>query len=441
MSDHYNCLLQDFLSPDAAVHFIGCGGVGTAPLMRIFHQKGFRVSGSDLKESNETLALKQLGLPVFIGPHNAENLPGAERLLLVHTSAADDTNPEICEAKKRNAMILRRGKALAELTHLYDKVISVSGSHGKTSVTAMLTYVMLELGAKPGYLIGGSVPGLISGDAGDGEYFLTEADESDGSHTWLDSHIGIVTNVEDDHVWSLGGWDVLQENFRTFARQSKTLLYYADQCTDDLFLNHRDLIRITDAEFTPESIFSEKENTAKGTFQLRNQYTVLRTLERLGFDRVDILKALEHFPGVDRRMSIRLDTPSLRIIEDYAHHPTEVRESLKALRKTNPGKRMVVVFQPHRYARLERYFDEFVKELSVADQLFIQPVFAAWTGKGRYTSDDLASAAEGIALHGTVAEMGAELQVHLRHGDLLCVLGAGDGKDLISYFLEKKFDN
>ena len=428
-------LLQSFLDQNAAVHFLGCGGVGTAPLMRIFHQKGFRVSGSDLKEIHETLALKQLGLPVFIGEHNAANLPDAEQLLLVHTSAADDANPEIREAKNRNAVILRRGKALAELTKLYDKVISVSGSHGKTSVTAMLTFVMLELGAKPGYLIGGGVPGLISGDAGDGEYFITEADESDGSHTWLDSYIGIVTNVEDDHVWSLGGWDVLQENFRTFARQSKTLLYYANDCTDDLFRQHPATIRISENEFIPEEIFSEKENNTKGSFQLQNQYTVLRTLEQLGFNRTDILKALEDFPGVDRRMSVRLDTPALRIIEDYAHHPTEVRESLKAMRKTNPGKRMVVVFQPHRYARLERYFDEFAKELSVADQLFIQPVFAAWTGKGRYTSDDLASAAGGTALHGTMEEMASDLQKSLRHGDLLCVLGAGDGKDLISYFL------
>ena len=219
MSDQNNCLLAPFRSPDAAVHFLGCGGVGTAPLMRIFHQKGFRVSGSDLKANNETLALQNMGLPVFIGEHDAKHLPDAKKLLLIHTSAADDSNPEIREAKNRNAVILRRGKALAELTRLYDKVISVSGSHGKTSVTAMLTFAMRQLGAKPGYLIGGAVPGMIAGDAGDGEYFITEADESDGSHTWLTSYFGIVTNVEDDHVWSLGGWDVLQKNFRTFAAQ------------------------------------------------------------------------------------------------------------------------------------------------------------------------------------------------------------------------------
>ena len=114
------CLLSEFLTSDAAVHFIGCGGVGTAPLMRIFHQKGFRVSGSDLKANKETEALQNLGLPVFIGEHDAQHLPDAKKLLLVHTSAADDANPEIREAKNRNAVILRRGKALAELTHLYD---------------------------------------------------------------------------------------------------------------------------------------------------------------------------------------------------------------------------------------------------------------------------------------------------------------------------------
>lgn len=427
-------LLAQFQTPDAAVHFIGCGGAGTAPLLRIFHELRFRVSGSDLIDNRETEALRDMGIPVFTGAHDAAHLPEAERLLVVHTSAAESSNPELQEAVRRNAVILRRGEALAEAAKLFPQVIAVSGSHGKTSVTAMLSFALRELGEDPGFLIGGTLPCFpASGTAGAGSIFITEADESDGTHTLIHSTIGIVTNMEDDHVWSLGGFHILQQNFRTFADQAETLVYCADVNTDALYRERQDgVIRIAEWD---KNVFSEKEFSTRGDFHLKNEYTVLLALERMGYPRQKILAALEKFPGVDRRMTVHYDTPALRIMEDYAHHPTELRESIKAFRKTNPGRRLVIAFQPHRYARLERYFHEFAQELKAADRCYILPVFAAWTGKGRYTSDDLAEAAGAISLHGTFEEMAGTICADLRNNDLLCIIGAGDGKELIPHCL------
>lgn len=417
--------LNRFLPPEGCVHLIGCGGAGCAPLARILHQKGFRVSGSDLEENRETERLRNLGITVFIGPHRKENLPAGRVLLVIHTSAADrDGNPELLAAAERGARILRRGEALAAVAALYPRTISVSGSHGKTSVTAMIAWTLRELGAAPGYLIGGSVNTWdSSGEAGGGRFFVTEGDESDGTHALLRSELAVVTNIEDDHVWSLGGIQVLEENFRRFARRADRLLYWAGAVPDRLYANRSDAIRLTSLE----PVFPPAMTSALGDFQLCNLYTALRAVESLGgFSRTSILVALARFPGVGRRMTVHLDTPELKIVEDYAHHPTELRVSLAAFRKTEPARRLVVVFQPHRFARLERYFTEFAAELRKADLVFVAPVFAAWSSRGKYTAADLAAQSGGIVLAGSWEEMARCVKSRLKRGDLLCVIGAGD---------------
>lgn len=423
--------LDHFLPPDGAVHLVGCGGAGCAPLARILHRKGFRVSGSDLEENRETERLRSLGIPVFIGPHRKENLPEGRRLLVIHTSAADrERNPELQAAAERGARILRRGEALAAVAALYPRTVSVSGSHGKTSVTAMIAWALRELGAAPGYLIGGSVNTWdSSGEAGDGRFFVTEGDESDGTHALLRSELAIVTNIEDDHVWSLGGIEVLEDNFRRFARRAERLLYWAGPVPDRLYADRSDAVRLTGFEpvFPPEMMSSQ------GDFQLCNLYTALRAVEILGFPREEIISALARFPGVGRRMTVHLDTPDLKIVEDYAHHPTELRASLAAFRKTEPKRRLVVVFQPHRYARLERYFSEFAEELRKADLVFIAPVFAAWCPDGSVTSADLAARSGGISLTGEWEQMARSVKSRLEKGDLLCVIGAGDIRRILPF--------
>ena len=409
------------LSSFRSVHIIGCCGAGCAPLARILLEKGFRVSGSDLLDNAAAATLRKHGASIAPAGHRRENLPPEnDGLLVVRTSAAGEDNPEVAEAMRRGLPVLRRGEALAITADSCTRPVAVSGSHGTTSVSAMLAWLLRELGATPGYMIGGSVTGWESaGAAGDGDLFVTEADESDGTHALLHPHLGIVTNVEDDHAWSLGGFEALEHNFQMFAAQSETLLYCVSEETNRLFRDHPHAIRL-DLTDLPDGFLP-----GFGHFQRLDGAIAVKAAELLGFDPAKAEKALRNFPGVERRLSVRWNG-AVTVIEDYAHHPTELRESIRSLRELYPGRRLVVIFQPHRYARLERYFDEFTVELKKADRVFVTPVFAAWTGNGKYTSDDLASAVGGTSLTGSWDEMGARVGAELKPGDVAAIIGAGD---------------
>ena len=409
------------LSNFDSAHIIGCCGAGCAPLARILLEKGFRVSGSDLLDNAAAAALRRHGAQIAPAGHRAGNIPADDdRLLVIRTSAAGPENPEVAEAMRRGLPVLRRGEALAITADSYKRPVAVSGSHGKTSVSAMLAWLLRELGADPGYMIGGSVTGWESaGAAGDGDLFVTEADESDGTHALLHPHLGIVTNVEDDHAWSLGGFEALERNFKAFAAQSETLLYCASEETDRLFKDHPHAVRI-DLANIPENFLP-----GFGHFQRLDGAIAFEIAALLGFDLNEAMRKLQEFPGVERRLSVRYNG-AVTVIEDYAHHPTELRESIRSLRGLYPGRRLVVIFQPHRYARLERYFDEFTVELKKADLVFVTPVFAAWTGSGKRSSEDLAAAVGGTALEGSWDDMGAQAGLELKKGDVAAILGAGD---------------
>jgi UDP-N-acetylmuramate--alanine ligase len=409
------------LSSFHSVHVIGCCGAGCAPLARILLEKGFRVTGSDLLDNAAAATLRKHGAQIAPAGHRIENLPPEkDGLLVVRTSAAGPDNPEVAEAMRRGLPVLRRGEALAVVADSYKRSVAVSGSHGKTSVSAMLAWLLRELGANPGFMIGGSVTGWESaGAAGDGDLFVTEADESDGTHALLHPHLGIVTNVEDDHAWSLGGFEALEHNFQTFVDQSETLLYCASEETDRLFKGHPHAVRLELADLSDDFL------PGFGHFQRLDGMIAVKAATLLGFDPEKAEKTLRNFPGVERRLSVRFNGTAT-VIEDYAHHPTELRESIRSLRELYLGRPLVVIFQPHRYARLERYFDEFAAELKKADRVFVTPVFAAWTGSGKYTSDDLAAAVGGIALAGSWDEIGTQVGAELKPGDVAAIIGAGD---------------
>lgn len=423
---------------DGAVHFIGCGGAGTQPLMKIFHELGFKVSGSDLQRSAATDALLGLGLDVRIG-HSVANLPpeGAKSVLVVHSSAAVAGNPELDEAKRRSWPCLRRGEALALLASGFKRSVAVSGSHGKTSVTAMIAHILKELGMNPGYMVGGKVCGWgFNGAAGSGDLFVTEVDESDGTHSLVKASLGVVTNVEDDHAWSVGGVEALMGNFKRFAFQSGHLIYVGSPACERLFAGHPSATRLDWAEASASRRMKgvDLETIASwGPYQRVNGAQAVEAAVRLGADRLLAEKALSSYPGVDRRMSLRYDDGSVKMIEDYAHHPTELAASLSALEETNPGRRLVVVFQPHRYARLEMYIDLFAKELKRAGRVFVTPVFAAWTASGKLDSKELARRIGPCAraIEGSWEAMAAEVLSELRPGDLVAVIGAGDLKEIL----------
>ena len=390
-----------------------------APLARIALARGYRVAGSDKELNSKTAELLRMGAVIHAG-HDAAHLP-EDCDLLVYSSAVPEDNPERTAARLRGIPEMRRGAFLAEIAGDYPVSIAVSGSHGKTSTTAMLVWILQKCGKKPGYLIGGSVPGLRSGEAGDGSLFVTEADESDGTHVLLRPSIGIIPNIEDDHAWSVGGREQLFQNFRTFAGNCGKVIVPQDTAAGFFQADGLDMNVPGPAGFCG--------------FQKTDALLAAAGAEVLGIAREEAFAALADFPGVKRRMTLRFQSEELTIVEDYAHHPTEVAAAVALLRERYPGKHLHLLFQPHRYARLAQYFDRFAAELRKADSVSVSPVFAAWTETGDLGSAELAAAIGPQAeyLSGSWEEIGNAVLQHPVRPMVLAVLGAGDVEKVFQF--------
>ncbi len=400
---------------DARIHFIGCEGAGTKPLRRIFDELGFKTTGSDLT----------------LNGHSAENLPAVpdgKHLLVIYSSAVDPDNPELVRARELGAQCILRGEALGLAAELFPCVIAVSGSHGKTSVTAMVVHILRESGLAPGFLIGGKLQGSeLCGSAGAGKIFVCEADESDGTHTAIHSALAVVTNMEDDHVWNFSSPECLTRNFRRFALQGKKLLAPALP----VFADHPAHKVIQD----PDELENDPRFRTFAHYAKIDLEIAVEAVTELGLlSRSQALSAAASFPGVGRRMEPHGCNADFVLYEDYAHHPTELAESLRSFRELFPDRKLNVVFQPHRYARLERYFDEFVQVLRQADRVHITPVFAAWTSTGKVDSEKLSQAIGGqaVLLSGNWSEMAEQVRRDAHSGDLIAVIGAGDVREIIA---------
>ena len=405
------------------IHFVGIGGAGMAPLAELLLERGETVSGSDIEFNAKCVALKQLGASICIG-HQESNVD-SDVSMLVYTSAAAADNPELLRAKALNIPCLRRGEYLAEFAKRYRRTISVSGTHGKSSISAAISSILTRCGKAPGFMIGAAVAGMNSCANGTGDdLFVTEADESDGTHTALKNFIGVVPNVEDDHAWSLGGKEVLERNFRTFAANSDILLYYASPMCDRLFADHPHTVRL------PEM---PTEFAGLHGFQAANAFIAVQAALLAGCDEASAVAAAADYPQVKRRMTVHFTDEKYTLIEDYAHHPTEVARSIELLRLNYPARPLLVFFQPHRYARLERYFDDFVQVLPEADMVAVAPVFAAWCESGKVGGRELADAVKGTYLELPWQESaGKLLQMLPPSGGVIAVLGAGDVEKVIA---------
>ena len=415
------------------IHFIGIGGAGTAPLAEIMLKKGCLISGSDLCLNAKTESLKEHGALIFQG-HSAENIPAGTQLV-VYSSAAAEDNSELLQAEKLNIPCMRRGNFLAELSRLYPRTVAISGSHGKTTITAMLAWILRQCEIPCTYLIGGKVNAFPEYQSGDSDIFVTEVDESDGTNALFLPFIGVVSNLEDDHSWSVGGTDALMTNFSRFAEQSENLIYVSNKNSVKLFKNHPNACVLDSDDLL------QTEDIKFNGFMKINAALACRIAERLGVSPDKAIEAVNSFPGVARRMTVHFDSPNLTLIEDYAHHPTEVACSIELLRKNYPQHHLRVVFQPHRYARLAKYIDDFAHELALADSVFIAPVFAAWTEHGEVNSKNLADRtgdkAVNLDLHWN--EMPAIILKERPEKLLLAVLGAGDIEKLIPELKKKLF--
>ena len=379
-------------SPDSGwdsrrLHFIGIGGAGMSGLALVCARLGATVTGSDRADSSYMERLRHAGLEPRVG-HDAANLPeGAE--VVVSTAIGDD-NPELALARERGASVIHRGALLAELC-AEKRLIAVAGTHGKTTTTAMLVWALRAIGADPAFFVGGEVPGLGDGEAanagwGEGEWVVAEADESDASFLRLRPEIAVVTNVEMDHHTRWGSLAELHRAFREFIAGAAGVVLPVDGGLDDLiegdspptgrFVVHGTTNRPVGGFGADRPGPAELPLVVPGRHNLLNARAALAAVELAGFDVEAAAAALAGFPGVRRRLELKGERDGARVYDDYAHHPTEVRAALSALRELGPA-RLIAVFQPHLYSRTRALSEEFGAALALADEVAVLDVYPA----------------------------------------------------------------
>jgi UDP-N-acetylmuramate--alanine ligase len=355
------------------LHFIGIGGAGMSGLALVCARLGATVTGSDRADSSYMERLREAGLEPTVG-HDAANLPeGAE--VVVSTAIGED-NPELALAHERGVEPIHRGQLLAELC-AEKRLIAIAGTHGKTTTTAMTAWALREIGADAAFFVGGEVPGLgPDGDPanagwGEGEWVVAEADESDASFLRLRPEVAVVTNVEMDHHARWGSLAELHEAFAAFVAPARGVVRPADE--------EMSWLRGAGEEVRFDAVApgpAELDLAVPGEHNRRNARAALGALQLAGFDVDAAANALAGFRGVHRRLELKGSRGPVHIYDDYAHHPTEVRAALSALRELRPS-RLVAVFQPHLYSRTKAFGDEFGAALTLADEVVVLDVYPA----------------------------------------------------------------
>jgi UDP-N-acetylmuramate--alanine ligase len=355
------------------LHFVGIGGAGMSGLALVCAELGAMVTGSDRADSSYMERLRWEGLDPAVG-HDAANLPeGAE--VVVSTAIGDD-NPELALARERGIEPIHRGALLAELC-AEKRLIAVAGTHGKTTTTAMLVWALRSLGAEPAFFVGGEVPGLGPGGAaanadwGGGEWVVAEADESDASFLELKPEIAVITNVEMDHHSRWGSVAELRRAFAEFVAATNGVALPLDGSLDDL-TGGQEVVRFGSDQPGPVPLTL----AVPGAHNLLNARAALAALQLAGIELEPAAAALGDFPGVKRRLELKGTFDGIRVYDDYAHHPTEVRAALSALREAGPG-RLIAVFQPHLYSRTKVFAEEFGAALALADEAVVLDVYPA----------------------------------------------------------------
>ena len=413
------------------LHFVAIGGAGMSGLALVCHRLGATVTGSDRAESSYIARLRAAGLEPRIG-HDAGALPaGAE---VVVSTAVPADNPELSLARERGQRVLHRGELLAELCSLR-RLVAVAGTHGKTTTTGMIVHALRAAGADPAFFIGGDLPGAGPGDEpanagwGGGAWVIAEADESDASFLELRPEVAVVTNVELDHHSRWSSRAELLDAFRRFAGPATGVALLADPGLDPIAAPERAL-RFDAARPGPEL-----ELAVPGRHNLLNARAALAALELAGFDLDPAARALESFPGMARRLEHKGASDGALIYDDYAHHPTEVRATLEALRELGP-RRLIAVFQPHLYSRTKALAEAFGAALALADVIGVldvypareQPVGPLAGVSGLAVARAAADRARGRPVWWLRDAETAEraLAPRLRSGDLVVTIGAGD---------------
>ena len=440
------------------VHFVGIGGAGMGGIAEVLANIGYQITGSDLAQNAMTERLASLGAKIYKG-HNAANIEGAN--VVVVSSAVKDDNPEVLAAREQNIPVVPRAEMLAEIMR-FSNGIAVAGTHGKTTTTSLVTSLLAEGGLDPTFVIGGKLNSTASNSRlGSGEYLVAEADESDASFLLLQPMISVVTNIDADHLSTYDNdFEKLKDTFVEFLQH---LPFYglAVMCVDDddvcdilpritrsivSYGIHFDAdVRARNVRYDGTQSFFTVEREGKetldvtlnmpGEHNVQNALAAIAIATELGVSDEDILAALDKFQGVGRRFQcygeMQTQQGSVMLVDDYGHHPTEMQATMKAVRSAWPERRMLVLFQPHRYTRTRDLFEDFSQVLSEPAVLLLMDIYAA--------SEEPIAGADGRSLARSIRNRGKVdpvfvanqddvvdvLQNQLKDGDVLLTLGAG----------------
>ncbi len=447
-------------------HFVGIGGAGMSGIAEVLLNLGFEVSGSDLTASDSVAQLRKQGADIHIG-HAAEYQQGAD--VVVVSGAVPESNPELMAARDRRIPVVPRAEMLGELMR-FRQGIAVAGTHGKTTTTSLLAGILAEAGLDPTFIVGGLVNAFgSSARLGEGRYLVAEADESDGSFLKLQPVISLVTNIDRDHLDAYqGSFDQLQAAFLEFLRHLP-FFGVAVLCLDDPHVaeliplvgrnvvtygfNDRADLRATDLEqhgqrmdfnlWLPEADQPLAVSLVQpGRHNVQNALGAAAVAWELGISGTDIVRGLAAFGGIGRRFArigeLNIDGRQVLAFEDYGHHPTELDAVIRAARSGWPNRRLVLIFQPHRYSRTRDQFDAFARVLAEVDALILLDIYSA--GESSIAGIDSDVLAQAVAQRGdlplfrvgSIDQVTDRLPEVCEQGDLLLVMGAGDVGQLAS---------
>ena len=438
-----NKKITKFLTPGRRVHLVGIGGVSMRPLGLVLKGMGLEVTGSDMSASLGTEELEAHGIPVAIG-HRAENIGKAE--CIIRTAAAHNDNPEIAAARASGIPVFERAQAWGEIMKSYKNAVCISGTHGKTTTTSMMTHILMAADLDPTVMIGGYLPLLHAGHrVGHGDTILLESCEYCDSFLNFFPTLAVVLNVEADHLDYFKDLADVQNSFHKFAELStggviangddihtveamKGLNYIsfglgdhnrihtANMCPD---WRHFDVI--CDGEF-----YCHLDMGVLGKHNALNALAAAGAAWMMGIPGEAVSQGLESFHGAGRRMEFKGNFRGAEVYDDYAHHPDELKATIEAVRSMG-DRRLVLAFQPHTYSRTNALFGDFIRELKQADVVVLAEIYAA---RERNTigisSADLAAQVPGAVFCETLPEVTAFLRENVREGDVVITMGAGD---------------
>jgi UDP-N-acetylmuramate--alanine ligase len=437
------------------VHFVGAGGIGMCGLAELLHNQGYRVSGSDLREGATVERLRSLGIAIHVG-HAAENLGDVD--VVVYSSAVPPRNAELREAERRGIPVIPRAEMLAEVMRMKEG-IAVAGSHGKTTTTSLIAHVLSSAGLDPTAVIGGRVLAPDTAPSttrlGAGDLLVAEADESDGSFLRLAPVVAVVTNIDPEHLDHYGSYEALEAAFVSFANRvpfwglsvlcldhpgvQAIVPRMTRRTTTYGFASQADLVATKLRSEAPGTRFEVRRRSERlGEVRLRlpgrhnvlNALATLAVAEEQGVPFETSAEALGAFVGIERRFETKGDAAGVRVVDDYGHHPAEIRATLDSAREIHTG-RVVVAFQPHRYTRTRDLWDDFVTAFNDADVLVLTDIYSA--GEAKIPNVEAARLADALRAHGhrdvrfasNLDDVVDELAATAREGDLVLTLGAG----------------